>query len=52
MNEWHEWMNEWMFSVYYIIMSNSAYISNCHVTWMNEWWMNEWMNVCSVCTTL
>ena len=51
----NEWMNEWM-SVQCVLhynLSNSAYISNCHVTWMNEWenewmneWENEWMNEC------
>ena len=41
-----ELMNEWM-SVHCVLhynLSNSAYISNCHVTWMNEW-VNEWMSV-------
>ena len=51
----HEWMNEWMnecvnewMSVQCVLhynLCNSAYISNCHVTWMNEW-VNEWMNEC------
>ena len=48
MNEWvNECMNEWM-SVQCVLhynLSNSAYISKCHVTWMNEW-ENEWMNEC------
>ena len=47
----HEWMNEWM-NVQCVLhdnLSNSAYISNSHVTWINESmneWMNEWVNEC------
>ena len=46
MNEWmNEWMNVCSLCTTLYSQSNSAYISNCHVTWMNEW-ENEWMSEC------